>query len=110
MSRQAYFYRVPPQELHRRNQLQADPAKTRALQTVIEMKVGQTVDQRGNDNVLHGECVYGCFSFSYQLHKFSVFTVYSISCAECVHEFHVKLQHVVQFSLRSTSYQQNVNY
>ncbi|TDH10491.1 hypothetical protein EPR50_G00075710 [Perca flavescens] len=38
MSRQAYFYRVPPQELHRRNQLQADPAKTRALQTVIDMK------------------------------------------------------------------------
>uniref|UniRef100_A0A8D3A2G3 ELKS/RAB6-interacting/CAST family member 2 n=1 Tax=Scophthalmus maximus TaxID=52904 RepID=A0A8D3A2G3_SCOMX len=26
------------QELHRRNQLQADPAKTRALQTVIDMK------------------------------------------------------------------------
>lgn len=39
MSRQAYFYRVPPQELHRRNQLQADPAKNRALQTVIDMKV-----------------------------------------------------------------------
>lgn len=38
MSRQAYFYRVPPQELHRRNQ--ADPAKARALQTVIDMKVG----------------------------------------------------------------------
>lgn len=57
MSRQAYFYRVPPQELHRRNQLQADPAKTRALQTVIEMKVGRTVDQRGN--VLHGGvCVW----------------------------------------------------
>ncbi|CAL8276515.1 unnamed protein product [Boreogadus saida] len=36
MSRQAYFYRVPPQELHRRNQ--ADQAKTRALQTVIDMK------------------------------------------------------------------------
>uniref|UniRef100_A0A8P4FVS2 Uncharacterized protein n=1 Tax=Dicentrarchus labrax TaxID=13489 RepID=A0A8P4FVS2_DICLA len=46
MSRQAYFYRVPPQELHRRNQLQADPAKTRALQTVIDMKVGFTADQR----------------------------------------------------------------
>lgn len=44
MSRQAYFYRVPPQELHRRNQLQADPANTRALQTVIDMKVGRTVD------------------------------------------------------------------
>lgn len=40
MSRQAYFYRVPPQELHRRNQLQADPTKSRALQTVIDMKVG----------------------------------------------------------------------
>ncbi|CAG6021519.1 unnamed protein product, partial [Menidia menidia] len=38
MSRQAYFYRVPPQELHRRNQLQAEPAKTRALQNVIDMK------------------------------------------------------------------------
>uniref|UniRef100_A0A3Q2PZ44 ELKS/RAB6-interacting/CAST family member 2 n=1 Tax=Fundulus heteroclitus TaxID=8078 RepID=A0A3Q2PZ44_FUNHE len=38
MSRQAYFYRVPPPELHRRNQLQADPAKTRTLQTVIDMK------------------------------------------------------------------------
>ncbi|KAL7827615.1 hypothetical protein SRHO_G00333330 [Serrasalmus rhombeus] len=37
MSRQAYFYRVPPQELHRRNQ-QTDPAKTKALQTVIDMK------------------------------------------------------------------------
>uniref|UniRef100_A0A3Q2R0Z4 ELKS/RAB6-interacting/CAST family member 2 n=1 Tax=Fundulus heteroclitus TaxID=8078 RepID=A0A3Q2R0Z4_FUNHE len=36
--RQAYFYRVPPPELHRRNQLQADPAKTRTLQTVIDMK------------------------------------------------------------------------
>ncbi len=44
MSRQAYFYRVPPQELHRRNQLQADPAKTRALQTVIDMKVGLRAD------------------------------------------------------------------
>lgn len=40
MSRQAYFYRVPPQELHRRNQLQADPANTRTLQT-IDMKVGK---------------------------------------------------------------------
>uniref|UniRef100_A0A087X3K7 ELKS/RAB6-interacting/CAST family member 2 n=1 Tax=Poecilia formosa TaxID=48698 RepID=A0A087X3K7_POEFO len=30
--------RVPPPELHRRNQLQADPAKTRTLQTVIDMK------------------------------------------------------------------------
>ena len=40
MNRQAYFYRVPPQELHRRNQLQADPTKTKALQTVIDMKVG----------------------------------------------------------------------
>uniref|UniRef100_A0AAZ1WWI3 Uncharacterized protein n=1 Tax=Oreochromis aureus TaxID=47969 RepID=A0AAZ1WWI3_OREAU len=39
LGRQAYFYRVPPQELHRRNQLQADPAKTRALQTVIDMKI-----------------------------------------------------------------------
>jgi len=39
MSRQAYFYRVPPQELHRRTQLQPEPAKTKALQTVIEMKV-----------------------------------------------------------------------
>ncbi|MEQ2260477.1 ERC protein 2 [Xenotaenia resolanae] len=38
MSRQAYFYRVPPPELHRRNQLQADPAKTRTLQTVVDMK------------------------------------------------------------------------
>ncbi|XP_076022384.1 ERC protein 2-like [Genypterus blacodes] len=38
MGRQAYFYRVPPQELHRRNQLQADPAKSKALQTVIDMK------------------------------------------------------------------------
>ncbi|KAK5923770.1 hypothetical protein CgunFtcFv8_000709 [Champsocephalus gunnari] len=38
MSRQAYFYRVPPQELHRRNHLQAEPAKTRALQTVVDMK------------------------------------------------------------------------
>ncbi|KAJ6668331.1 hypothetical protein lerEdw1_015708 [Lerista edwardsae] len=38
MSRQAYFYRVPPQELHRRTQLQPEPAKTKALQTVIEMK------------------------------------------------------------------------
>ena len=43
MSRQAYFYRVPPQELHRRNHLQAEPAKTRALQTVVDMKVGLTV-------------------------------------------------------------------
>lgn len=41
MSRQAYFYRVPPQELQRRTQPQADPAKTRALQTVIDMKVGR---------------------------------------------------------------------
>lgn len=40
MNRQAYFYRVPPQELHRRSQLQPEPAKTKALQTVIEMKVG----------------------------------------------------------------------
>uniref|UniRef100_A0A3P8UP35 Uncharacterized protein n=1 Tax=Cynoglossus semilaevis TaxID=244447 RepID=A0A3P8UP35_CYNSE len=40
MSRQACFYRVPPQELHRRNQLPADPAKARALQTVIDVKVG----------------------------------------------------------------------
>ena len=39
MSRQAYFYRVPPQELHRRNQSQSDPTKTKALQTVIDMKV-----------------------------------------------------------------------
>lgn len=38
MSRQTYFYRVPPQELHRRSQLQPEPAKTKALQTVIEMK------------------------------------------------------------------------
>ncbi|XP_036595582.1 ERC protein 2 [Trichosurus vulpecula] len=38
MNRQAYFYRVPPQELHRRTQLQPEPAKTKALQTVIEMK------------------------------------------------------------------------
>lgn len=37
MGRQAYFYRVPPQEHHRRNQLQADPAK----QTVVDMKVGR---------------------------------------------------------------------
>uniref|UniRef100_A0A3Q2CRT8 ELKS/RAB6-interacting/CAST family member 2 n=1 Tax=Cyprinodon variegatus TaxID=28743 RepID=A0A3Q2CRT8_CYPVA len=36
--RQACFYRVPPPELHRRNHLQADPAKTRTLQTVIDMK------------------------------------------------------------------------
>nr|XP_029508273.1 ERC protein 2-like [Oncorhynchus nerka] len=36
MSRQAYFYRVPPQELHRRSQ--QDPTKTKALQTVIDMK------------------------------------------------------------------------
>lgn len=41
MNRQAYFYRVPPQELHRRNQFQADSVKTKALQTVIDMKVGQ---------------------------------------------------------------------
>lgn len=41
MSRQAYFYRVPPQELHHRNQFQADSVKTKALQTVIDMKVGQ---------------------------------------------------------------------
>uniref|UniRef100_A0A8D0JDN9 Uncharacterized protein n=1 Tax=Sus scrofa TaxID=9823 RepID=A0A8D0JDN9_PIG len=27
-------------ELHRRSQLQPEPAKTKALQTVIEMKVG----------------------------------------------------------------------
>lgn len=41
MSRQACFYRVPPQELHRRNQLLAEPAKTRApLHSVIEVKVG----------------------------------------------------------------------
>lgn len=40
MNRRAYFYRVPPQELHRRSQLQPEPAKTKALQTVIEMKVG----------------------------------------------------------------------
>lgn len=46
MSRQAYFYRVPPPELHRRNQLQTEPAKTRALQTVIDMKVGQRMDFR----------------------------------------------------------------
>ncbi|XP_042160043.1 ERC protein 2 isoform X3 [Oncorhynchus tshawytscha] len=39
MSRQAYFYRVPPQELHRRSQ--QDPTKTKALQTVIDMKVDQ---------------------------------------------------------------------
>lgn len=39
MSRQTFFYRVPPQELHRRNQLQPESAKTKALQTVIEMKV-----------------------------------------------------------------------
>lgn len=60
MSRQAYFYRVPPQELHRRNQLQADPAKTRALQTVIDMKVGLRVTLTAravlSNNVL--ECVY----------------------------------------------------
>lgn len=42
--------------------------------------------------------------------KLSVFAVYSTSCGECVHKFHVKLQHVVQFSLRSTSYLQNINY
>uniref|UniRef100_A0A3B5LRR8 ELKS/RAB6-interacting/CAST family member 2 n=1 Tax=Xiphophorus couchianus TaxID=32473 RepID=A0A3B5LRR8_9TELE len=36
--RQACFYRVPPPELHRRNQLPADPAKSRTLQTVIDMK------------------------------------------------------------------------
>lgn len=62
MSRQAYFYRVPPQELHRRNQLQADPAKTRALQTVIDMKVGLKAEttRAGNllsNNVLYGKCV-----------------------------------------------------
>lgn len=61
MSRQAYFYRVPPQELHRRNQLQADPAKTRALQTVIDMKVGPAVDPREesilSNNVLHKDSV-----------------------------------------------------
>lgn len=63
MSRQAYFYRVPPQELHRRNQLQADPAKTRALQTVIDMKVGLAVElvSTGEGNILgvnavHEEC------------------------------------------------------
>lgn len=28
------------QELHRRNQLHQDPSKTKALQTIIEMKVG----------------------------------------------------------------------
>lgn len=59
MSRQAYFYRVPPQELHRRNQLQADPAKTRALQTVIDMKVGFAALNNSwfsmlSINVLHG--------------------------------------------------------
>lgn len=42
LSRQAYFYRVPPQELQRRTQPQAEPAKTRALQAVIDMKVGQS--------------------------------------------------------------------
>lgn len=63
MSRQAYFYRVPPQELHRRNQFQADSAKTKALQTVIDMKVGQQERQAelraGNilsNNALHEEC------------------------------------------------------
>uniref|UniRef100_A0A3B3ZR34 Uncharacterized protein n=1 Tax=Periophthalmus magnuspinnatus TaxID=409849 RepID=A0A3B3ZR34_9GOBI len=44
INRQAYFYRVPPQELHRRNQLQAEPVKSRALQTVIDMKVGPAVE------------------------------------------------------------------
>ncbi|KAK3539714.1 hypothetical protein QTP70_012045 [Hemibagrus guttatus] len=37
MSRQACFYRVPPQELHRRNQ-QTDPPKSKAIQNVIDMK------------------------------------------------------------------------
>lgn len=68
MSRQAYFYRVPPQELHRRNQLQADPAKTRALQTVIDMKVGLRVTLKSaravlSNNVLDEECVYWCNRF-----------------------------------------------
>lgn len=68
MSRQAYFYRVPPQELHRRNQLQADPAKTRALQTVIDMKVGLGVTLKSaravlSNNVLDEECVYWCNRF-----------------------------------------------
>uniref|UniRef100_A0A4W5KV90 Uncharacterized protein n=1 Tax=Hucho hucho TaxID=62062 RepID=A0A4W5KV90_9TELE len=36
----SYFYRVPPQELHRRSQ--QDPTKTKALQTVIDMKVSLT--------------------------------------------------------------------
>lgn len=61
MSRQAYFYRVPPQELHRRNQLQADPAKTRALQTVIDMKVGLIADlesaRGGNIIICYIECI-----------------------------------------------------
>ncbi|GCB61447.1 hypothetical protein scyTo_0004094 [Scyliorhinus torazame] len=38
MSRQVSFDRVPPQELHRRTPIQPESAKTKALQTVIEMK------------------------------------------------------------------------
>ena len=87
MSRQAYFYRVPPQELHRRNQLQADPAKTRALQTVIDMKVGLTVNfelsRAGNilgNDLLHGVSV--CVSVLTFI-NISVFAFYNTSsCRE----------------------------
>lgn len=41
MSRQACFYRVPPQGLHRRDQLLAESTKTRVpLHNVIDVKVG----------------------------------------------------------------------
>lgn len=53
MSRQACFYRVPPQELHRRNQLLAEPAKTRVpLHNVIDVKVG---GRGGGGGVHHPE-------------------------------------------------------
>lgn len=78
MSRQAYFYRVPPQELHRRNQLQADPAKTRALQTVIDMKVGLRVTLTAravlSNNVL--ECVYWCNRFIWNSYMSEFLAVY----------------------------------
>lgn len=48
MSRQACFYRVPPQELHRRNQLLAESTKTRAPQHhVIDVKVGGRGEEVG---------------------------------------------------------------
>ncbi|GAA6095519.1 ERC protein 2 isoform X3 [Tachysurus ichikawai] len=37
MSRQACFYRVPPQELHRRNQ-KTDPPKSKTIHSAIDMK------------------------------------------------------------------------